>query len=289
MGIKISLAVFGLFVLALVCVVAVNRHRLDKAYAERVGTLLAGNELPAGKLFRVEDLAGLPAPVQRYLAKVIQEGQPYVETVRLRQVGHFRLGDTDAPWKALQAEQYFTTTPPGFVWDARIDMAPLVRARVIDLYQSGQGLLRAKIFSTLTVAEAQRSVELNTGELMRHLAEAVWFPTAFLPGQGIAWLPIDDRAAKATITHGDTRASLVFYFDDRDQVERIHAERWYQRGDGAFELVPWTGTWRHYQARNGLLIPNEGEVKWHLADGDLPYWRAHLVEIAYNIEEQADD
>jgi hypothetical protein len=78
---------------------------------------------------------------------------------------------------------------------------------------------------------------------------------------------------------------VVFYFDDQDRVERVHAERWYQNKDGKFELVPWTGTWCHYQTRNGLLIPNEGEVKWHLADGDLPYWRAHLVDIAYNVKE----
>jgi len=283
MWIKVTLIVLGLLGVALLSIVLINRVLLDRANAKLVAELLAERQPPSSRVFQKDDVVGLPAPVQRYLLKVIPEGRPYVETVRLHQVGEFRLGDATAPWKSLAADQHFTVSPPGFVWDARIEMAPLVQARVIDMYRDGRGLLRAKVFSTLTVAEAQGQDELNVGELMRYLAEAVWFPTAFLPGQGIEWAAIDDRSARATIGHQGIQASVLFYFDDRDQVERIHADRWYQTEDGSFELTPWTGYWSDYQIRDGLLIPIEGRVEWNRPEGDVTYWHARLHEIEYDV------
>ena len=285
MWIRVTLIALGLLTVALLAIVSINRVRLDKTNARLVAELLVESKPPSGAVFSSEDVEDLPEPVQRYLIKVIPEGQPYVKTVRLHQVGEFRLGDQTAPWKPLKADQHFTVNPPGFVWEATIDMAPLVQARVIDMYKAGEGTLRAKVFSTLTVADAHGLPELDSGELMRYLAEAVWFPTALLPGQGIEWSAIDDHSARATIEHQGTRVSVVFYFNDRDEVERIHADRWYQEDDEKFNLIPWTGYWRNYQARNGLLIPLDGEVEWNLPEGDLAYWRAHLDEIDHDVSE----
>jgi hypothetical protein len=43
---------------------------------------------------------------------------------------------------------------------------------------------------------------------MRFLAEAPWYPTTLLPGQGVRWKAIDDSTASATIQDGDTRVTL---------------------------------------------------------------------------------
>lgn len=281
MWIKILLFVLSTIVLCLVALLGINRVRLDRANAELVQELLAESNPASDAVFRAEDVQGLPQPVQRYLLKVIPEGQPYVQAVRLVQAGEFRLGDRTAPWKAMEAEQCFTVDPAGFVWDAKIEMAPLVSARVVDMFKSGKGALRAKIFSTITVADAQ-GPELDSGELMRYLAEATWFPTAFLPGQGIEWSPIDDHSALATIEQSGTSAAVVFYFDEQDLVESIYAPDRLREVDGRYEPTPWTGQWRNYQIRQGLLIPIEGEVAWNLPDGDLTYWQAHLDSVEYD-------
>jgi hypothetical protein len=282
MWLGINLIVISLLALVLLAI-AINRRHLDRAYARLVAELLNEREPSAG-FFHTAELEDLPAPVRRYLNKAIPEGRPYVKAVHLRQVGEFRPGDTTAPWKPLEAEQHFTVNPPGFVWDAKIDMAPLIQVRVIDMYKGGKGILRAKMFSTLTVADAQGHPKLDAGELMRYLAEAVWFPTALLPGQGIEWSPIDDHSAKATLEHEGTSASIVFYFNDRDEVERIHAEGRFREVEGDYEPTPWTGYWGNYQTRNGLLIPIEGRVEWNLPEGALTYWRAHLEEIDHLLD-----
>jgi len=286
MWIKILFGALAFVVITLFVVIFVNKRRLDRAHAQLKEDLLAarGSPVNANAVFSSKELAGLPAPVQRYLNKAIPEGQPYVRAVRLHQVGEFRLGDRTAPWKPLEAEQVFTVDPPGFVWDAQIDMAPLVSARVVDMYKEGQGALRAKVFSTLLVADAPSCPEIDSGELMRYLAESVWFPTALLPSQGVVWSPIDAHSARATLEHQGNRVSLVFTFNDEDDVARVHTESRYREIDGEYEATPWTGYFSNYQIRNGLCIPLDGEVMWNLPDGDLPYWRAHLDNIHYDMQ-----
>jgi len=68
-----------------------------------------------GKKFSYDQLEGLPAPVQRYFKHVLPEGQPYVETVRLKHDGRFKTG-VDKDWTDIKGEQYFTSATPGFLW-----------------------------------------------------------------------------------------------------------------------------------------------------------------------------
>jgi hypothetical protein len=59
-----------------------------------------------------EMLADLPEPVRRYLRYTGVVGRPFPGTIRLRQNGRMRAG----PWLPLEAEEYYSVQPPGFVW-----------------------------------------------------------------------------------------------------------------------------------------------------------------------------
>jgi len=58
---------------------------------------------------------------------------------------------------------------------------------------------------------------------MRFLAEAVWYPTALLPSQGVHWEAIDDVSAKARLTDGAITVSLDFRFDGNGLVTGTRA------------------------------------------------------------------
>ncbi|MCO8265302.1 hypothetical protein NKF06_01520 [Haloferax sp. AB510] len=228
------------------------------------------------------DISDLPAPVRRYLERVLPGEYPDVQSVRLRQTGEFRLGDADSPWKSMTATQHYTVAPPGFVWDTRIDLVPFLPVRVVDAFVGGAGSLEAKFLSVITVADAPRSPELDEGELARHLAEMVWFPTAFLPGHGVSWEPRDDRSARATLAHRGSTATVVFHFDENDEIVRVTADRWRDTGDGEFERCPWTGYFSDYRELDGVRVPTTAEVAWNLPSGDLPYWRATIDDVEYD-------
>lgn len=259
----------------------IGRRRTERATDRLVATLLAGADndgIAPARTVIAADREGLPDPVRRYVDTVVDEGQPFVRTARLEQRGEFRLGEGANAWKPLTAVQHFAVDPPGFVWDARIDVLPGLPARVVDYYVNGEGALWGRLLSVLPVVEASSGPGMNEGELLRYLGECVWFPTALLD-ERVEWEPVDDSSARATIDDGGTTATLVFHFDDRDLVERVHTDRRYRQETA--DRVPWTGHFRDYRVRNGVLVPTEAEVEWDADDGS--YWRASVESVEYGV------
>ncbi|MBV8507173.1 MAG: hypothetical protein JOZ11_15365 [Alphaproteobacteria bacterium] len=73
------------------------------------------------------------------------------------------------PWRFLAAayrRQLIGIHEPGFVWVARMQVAPLLSARILDCYESGNGFLEARLFGSLRLARAA-GPETSKGELMR--------------------------------------------------------------------------------------------------------------------------
>lgn len=233
-------------------------------------------------VFTAGDLEGLPAPVRAYFENTLQEGQPYIDSVRLKQDGKLRAGDASSSWRPFTATQHVTIDPPGFFWNASITLFPFVSLRIRDLFRDGDGSARVSLYGVVPLDGAEPSKELNEAELVRYLAEAVWYPTALLPSEGVQWEPVDDQTAKAAINHGDVSASLTFSFNEDDEVARVYTEQRYRRVDGEFDPTPWSGYWHDYQIRNGVRIPTKGEVVWHLLDGDLNAWQGQITEIHYD-------
>ncbi|AKU09712.1 DUF6544 family protein [Haloferax gibbonsii] len=275
-------------VLAVGALLAAVRARADDTAARLLDVLqrehaeTTTDDSGNGEALDEADLSDLPAPVRRYLERVLSDESRRVQSVRIRQTGAFRLGDADSPWKSMTATQHYTVDPPGFVWDARIDLAPFLPIRVVDAFVSGSGSLEAKLLSVVTVADAPRSPELDEGELARYLSEMVWFPTAFLPGHGVRWEPRNDRSARATLAHRGSTTTVVFHFDENDEVARVTADRWRDTGDGEYERCPWTGQFSDYREVNGVRVPAAAEVAWNLPWVDLPYWRVTIDDVEYD-------
>lgn len=230
--------------------------------------------------FTSDDLEGVPAPVRDYFTNVLQEGQQCVDSVRLEQEGKLRLGDADSAWKAFAVTQYVTVDPPGFFWNASVRLWPLINLQISDLYRDGNGSASISLFGVVSIGGDDANSELNEGELLRYLAEAVWYPTALLPCEGVQWEGIDDSTAAATLEYGGVTATLTFHFTEDDEVAKVHAEQRPRRVADGYEPTPWTGHWHDYETRNGMRIPTAGEVVWHLPDGDMEAWRGQITDIS---------
>ncbi len=269
-------------VVALLVAVLAGICWLRRETARQMDELRRPADTEREMVFTPDDLEGLPAPVRAYFENTLQEGQLYIDTVRLKQNGKLRLGDASSSWRPCTATQHVTVDPPGFFWDASISLVPFASLRIRDLFRDGNGSAEVSLFGIIPLDRGEPSQELNEAELVRYLAEAVWYPTALLPSEGVQWEPIDDRTARATIDHGDVSASLTFSFNEDDEVTRVYTEERYRRVEGGFEPTPWSGYWHNYRRRNGIGIPMEGEVVWHLPDGDLEAWQGQLTEIHYD-------
>lgn len=278
----------GLALAGLAGTAALSWVRRTREIDRLVADLIAASVPGPGRVGRRDGLAALPSPVRRYFETVLREERPPIERVRIEQSGTFRGGGSAAPWRPFRATQHVTTRPPGFVWDATIEMTPWVPVRVVDAYHDGRGTLRAALGGVLPVMEGEPGPALDEGELLRYLAEAPLYPTALLPGGGVEWAPIDDTAARATLVHGDTTAALTFHFNDRNEVVRVEGERGFTHDDLPVEPRPWVGYWRRYRTRGGMRVPTEGEVAWRgPKSGEWSYWRGRMDRLSYWPEGEA--
>ena len=247
-------------------------ERASRADVEKLATTATA----ARVIYLHESLHGVPPPVAEYFRTILSDGHPIVRSATATQEAEFFI---NGAWRPLRATQQFVVTPPGFVWDARINMAPLLDASVRDAYIKGRGQMQASLYGVYSLADQVDKPELNAGALQRFLGEAVWFPTALLPSTSLTWAPRDDRSAIATLRDGSTMVSMVFEFED-GLVASISGDR-FKENNGTYSLQPWRIQCREHAERDGMTIPLWCEVSWVVNGRPEPYWRGRIASITY--------
>jgi hypothetical protein len=231
--------------------------------------------------FDVGELEGLPAPVQRYLRLALKDGQAVISALTIEMTGTFNLSATAERWIPFSSRQRVVTSRPGFLWEARMRMAPGLVTRVVDSYIAGAGQLHAAVLGLFTMARVQGGGEIARGEFMRFFGEAAWYPTALLPSQGVQWEAVDEHSAKATKVDGPIVVTLLFGFDDAGLIHSVRSEARGAMVDNKVVMLPWECIVSDYHARDGMTVPRTGEAAWIRPGGRRPYFRGTITAIDY--------
>lgn len=259
-----------------------NRTMIKQTEGLEIARIGTYGTPPCPTRYDSRELEGLPAPVQRYFRVVLVEGQPIIDAATINMAGRFNMAPSGEQWRPFMSRQRVVTRRPGFLWDAQIAMLPGLKVRVVDSYIAGQGLLHAAIFGLFTMAKISGSGEIARGEFMRFFAEAAWYPTALLPGQGVRWDAVDDHSANATMVDGALALTLLFRFNDAGLIDSFRAEA---RGGATvgekMVMLPWEGRYANYQTHGGMSVPMQGEVAWMLPEGRQPYFVGTVTAVAY--------
>lgn len=230
------------------------------------------------RLVTADMLKNLPEPAQRYMNYAGVVGRPWINTVRIKYSGQFRMA-IDKPWMPIKAEQFYTTNPPGFRWNAQLKMAGLWLARGHDTYKAGHGHMFGKVAGLFTIFDA-RGAELDQGTMMRYLNEMTWFPIALLSDY-VTWQEVDDHSVDVTFTDCGKSVAARFIFDEVGRLINFVTQR-YRENKGTFTLDTWTTPMTEYGTFAGLNLPVRGQAVWKLPAGDLPYADLTLSEVEYN-------
>jgi|SRR5215216_6308374 len=229
-----------------------------------------------------EVLNDLPVPVQRYFSYTGVVGKPLVSTVHLKQKGAMHLS-AEGAWIPLDAVQYYTVQPPGFVWDGTMHVGPFLLARARDRYTGGTGHMLVRAGSLVTVVNGEGE-EMDQGAMMRYLSEMMWFPTAFL-GDNISFRPVDDKSAQVQLTDHGRSVTGTMYYDEEGRLTDFVAKR-YRMVEGGYDLETWSTPVIEYGELAGLKLPVRGKAVWKLPDGDLEYIDITITELEYNAGRQ---
>ncbi len=286
---KATLAVFiilGAVIILFPVVSFFAGFRFNQSVKKEVEELFHANAaaLDKGKIsrengiIRADGLNNLPPVVQKWLIQSGVTGRAGTHTVRLKQNARLRLKE-DGTWMPARVEQYFTVAKPGFIWKARVKMAPLIFFAGRDMYSNGRGHMLIKLFSLLKVADA-RGKEVDQGTLLRYLAETVWFPSAALSPY-LKWEEAGANSARVTMDYGGISAAGVFTFNGKGEVVSFTADR-YGEFNGQYLLKSWTVLIKEQREFNGVRVPSRGEVVWRLDTGDFLWYQFEITEIEYN-------
>lgn len=276
---KMMLSMGGVVVLGVLLVLWLG-IRAQRATTSALDKQLAQTPRTEGaRRVELDEIATLPAPVARYFRLVLKEGQPLIRLARITQSGVLRTDTTTERWLPFEAEQVVTGVSPGFLWNAKVGMAPLLHVRVRDTYIAGQGGGQVSLLSAISIESAHGASEMNSGALHRYLAEAVWYPTALLPSANLQWTAIDDAKALATLTDSGNKVSLEFRFNDAGEISGVYTGSRYGRFEGGFKQAGWEGHFRNYAERNGMRVPAEGEVGWYIGGAWRSVWKGKILDL----------
>ena len=221
----------------------------------------------------------LPAPVRRYLEYALTDAAPPMHDAHLVHRGTFRTAP-DKSWLPINGEQYFSVAIPGFIWNATVRVAPLIRISARDSLVDGRGNMRVKLLSTVTIADAS-GPQIDQGARLRWLGECAWFPYAFT-APCLEWSPIDDSAAEVRLIGNGLPVSAAMTVDGEGRLARLRAQRYRDVGGGRAVLTPWTGVYRQYREFHGVRVPTAVEVTWELDGGPFSYARFEVASLEYN-------
>ena len=279
--VKIPVIVIAIFVMIITIssLVGEYRRKLEKVLLlEKLS-----NESPTERVYKVDyaSLISLPLPVQNYFRHVLPNGQPFIKTTWLEQVGQLKLMPKSQDWSAFKATQFISQDTVSFLWDAKIKIAPLFHVRVQDSLIEAIGAGNVYLMSVLPIGSDKDKPELNSGALYRYLAEAVWHPTALLPQSGVIWEPVAENKAIAHFTKFNISVSLEFTFNNVSEITGIYTKDRYGKFGDKYVKYPWEGRFSDYKEFDGIKIPTKGEVGWHLPDGWWLFWKGQIVDAKF--------
>jgi hypothetical protein len=159
---KGTLTGLGVLVAALALAVWVGSRAQQRAMSQLVESLRASSSAGAARV-SFKDFNRLPAPVARYFRRVLREDQQIIRWARFRQLGTLRTDVHSDRWLPFESDQVVAPSATGFVWNARVDIGPLLHVRVRDALIGGQGSGQVSLISAFTVAARGGNLEMTRG------------------------------------------------------------------------------------------------------------------------------
>jgi len=278
MKIITGIAVVTAMLIIIILVMGVIHDREISATVKTLGSI---DKEKKGDRVDFSKLEVLPRPVQQYFRMALKDGQQYIHMVKIEQEGELTTAPEAEKFLPFTATQHVNAMDPGFIWNAKISMAPILHIRVVDSYLDGKAGGKVILQSAFTVDSQKDTDRLNSGALYRYLAEGAWYPTALLPENGVIWTAINENRALATLSDSGITVSVECTFNDAGELVKIYTTERYGLFDGEYVQYPWEGHFSNYVEKDGMMIPLRGEVGWHLPEGFWLFWKGQIQEVTY--------
>jgi len=233
--------------------------------------LRRGVRLPEPPLESIDGvvIARLPAPVQRYLGFMGVVGRPRDVSLRASFSARFRLAPGE--WLPCEVEQYDARAPVTRLFMMQLKLKRIVPVTVRDEYLRGRGRLEAKAFDVLRVAEGH-GYELDVGELVTYLNDAILMAPSLLLGPETTWLEAGANSFDVALTDGASTVKAKVLLDARGAPTNfITQDRFFDGTNGRWVRTEWQTPVAGWQQAAGRMLPTRAQAVWQLPTGPFPY------------------
>jgi hypothetical protein len=216
-----------------------------------------------------EDLAGLPATVQRYLHAMGVVNRPRDWSFMAHVTGRFRLKGQGS-WMPAEVWQYNNAVDVARIFHMRIDFAGVVPMVGRDIYLRGKGSMHGKLLGLVTVVRSE-GPETDLSFLSTYLNDAVLMAPSMLLRPNTSFAPVDDRSFDVTLVDaGQTVTARVFLDGDGRPVSFSTTDR-YADLPGGLVRAEWTTPIEGWAPNGDRFIFTRGSAVWQLPEGPLHY------------------
>lgn len=240
---------------------------------------LAADTAADNDVFKEQDIAGLPLPVQKYFRYCGYIGTPKMSSMKASFTDVDFVLDKNKQVKIDYTQYNFVDRPNRIAYiDSSMYGIPF---EGLDAYIDGHGSMKGVLAKSITLFD-QTGPAMDKASLVTFLSECLLVPNAALQGY-IIWEAVDNLHAKATISYYGITASGMFTFNENGEALAFTTDdREAVTTDGRSEKVRWSAILQDYKENGGIRKPTVLQAIWHYDDGDQIYFNSRDAVIEHN-------
>lgn len=232
---------------------------------------------------REQDLAALPASVQRYLRFMRVLGRPRDWSFRAHFTGRFRMRPGQG-WMPLESWQYNSAPGVARLFYMRLRLAGVVPMYGWDTYVEGRGRMLGKLLGLITVANGSGE-EFDIGELVTYVNDAILLAPSMLLVPATSWSAVDDQSFDVSFRDRSRTVSARVFIDERGAPCDFSTEDRFAVLQGGPRRAHWTTPIASWRVVGDRPHPERGSAVWHLREGPFPYAEFRISDdsVIYNM------
>ena len=167
----------------------------------------------------------------------------------------------------------------------QLSLKGLLPVTVRDTYSSGHGKMSARAFDLFNVAEGN-GYELDVGELVTYLNDAILMAPSLVVGQETTWAEVDAHSFDVTLRDSGLSVTARVWLDAQGApTDFSTTDRFLDTADGKRVRTEWRTPVSGWQDVGGRKLPTRAQATWQLPSGPFAYadFSVDAKWIAFNV------
>lgn len=259
---------------------------IDARYDAAVEAEFAAQPLGPEVVLTAEGLAGLPAPVRRYVERSGAVGRPRPRTMRVRLDAEMYRAPGRPPMRATAVQHTFFDRPARlFLMRARMYGLPV---RALHVYRREEATFTVRIASLVNITDL-RGPQISAAETVTVLNDLCLMAPGALVDHRLAWTPVDDRTADVSFANGPHLVSARLLFNERDELVDFVSDDRPDASTGHYVPMRWRTPVEEYGDDGGRHLIHRGSALYEHSDGPFTYGIFTLRSIEYDVARPSPD